>query len=473
MDQPIQERIDRLSALLLDLQPAQIDNIVQEAQQEALNEAKQIIKAALVQAILQRAVNHLAMSAADCAEQPAVAETLLPEPRSRSAANAGHDVQSGGLDDRAPLESTPVSEPRSRSEASAGHDVESGGPDDRAAIKREIEAIRRQLRANEERLAQPAAGNNGSAAAVDASGLDEGSVKDRSVPSAEETVAVQAGTSGTGYYVYCIVTGDPAQPLHDLPTAGIDTAYPVYVLSCYDLQAVVSRVSLDVFDQEQLESRLQDMDWVQEKAYIHQNVLDIVMTQRPLVPMRFCSIYRSEEGLREMLQAHRTDFVAALAKLVGCQEWAVKVFFEPKQLRTFTAQLSEPVQAFKAKMDAKSDGAAYFMEKQLENLIKEEAESVGDRATQTIHERLGTYARECHAGALQDKRITGRKETMTLNGAYLVDVSRLDVFKEELDMLRSEFGEAGVILDLSGPWPPYNFVMIGKLEEQSDAPIAG
>jgi hypothetical protein len=44
-----------------------------------------------------------------------------------------------------------------------------------------------------------------------------------------------------------------------------------------------------------------------------------------------------------------------------------------------------------------------------------------------------------------------------LNGAYLVprDTARLH---EVLAGLELEYGERGVSFELTGPWPPYNFV---------------
>jgi hypothetical protein len=45
---------------------------------------------------------------------------------------------------------------------------------------------------------------------------------------------------------------------------------------------------------------------------------------------------------------------------------------------------------------------------------------------------------------------------MVLNGAYLVaDRKR---FERELALDASERRESGVELELTGPWPPYNFV---------------
>ena len=47
---------------------------------------------------------------------------------------------------------------------------------------------------------------------------------------------------------------------------------------------------------------------------------------------------------------------------------------------------------------------------------------------------------------------------MILNGVYLVDREREDELRAALEELRSGHGDRGLVLELTGPWPAYNFV---------------
>ena len=47
---------------------------------------------------------------------------------------------------------------------------------------------------------------------------------------------------------------------------------------------------------------------------------------------------------------------------------------------------------------------------------------------------------------------------MFLNGAYLVAADRVRAFRAALDELEAEVGPKGAVYELTGPWPPYNFV---------------
>ena len=59
---------------------------------------------------------------------------------------------------------------------------------------------------------------------------------------------------------------------------------------------------------------------------------------------------------------------------------------------------------------------------------------------------------------LQRPEVSGRDGDMVLNGVYLVADEDHERFHAELEVLEAEFGSLGVELELTGPWPAYNFV---------------
>jgi hypothetical protein len=73
------------------------------------------------------------------------------------------------------------------------------------------------------------------------------------------------------------------------------------------------------------------------------------------------------------------------------------------------------------------------------------------------HERLAEAALAAKANRAQPSELSGRAEQMLLNGAYLVERgdSRIE---EAVRDLEQRYGERGVTYELTGPWPPYNFV---------------
>jgi hypothetical protein len=54
---------------------------------------------------------------------------------------------------------------------------------------------------------------------------------------------------------------------------------------------------------------------------------------------------------------------------------------------------------------------------------------------------------------------------MILNGAYLVRSGERERFTHALEALRNEHDRDGIVYELTGPWPPYNFVGEDEREE--------
>lgn len=288
------------------------------------------------------------------------------------------------------------------------------------------------------------------------------------------------------YYVYGVVPW----PLD------IDLAQPVYFLPFQDVAAIVRRVTLTEFGPAALETNLRDIRWMEAAVLAHQQVLDHIMERggwrvegeassalhasrstlhaaRPTpVPMKFCTIYRSEEGVRQALAGHHAELAAALARLAGKREWGVKMYCDGATLHRQiedphqgVALRSEQIRTLQAQMAGLSEGAAYFVKKKFETALAEEVESLCDEYAQRSHGCLAAFAvedpargAEAVANAPQDQRITGRPEVMILNGAYLVADERLEAFQAELARLAAEYSPLGFSCELTGPWAPYNFV---------------
>lgn len=391
--------VDRLIHRLITASDGRVTGIIQEARDEALAEVKSIIKEVLIPAMLEQALRELG-------------ET--------------------------------ESEPMPEDEAPAQPQEAATQPDE-ASVEKEIEAIKRKIAENERVLSQ-------------SQGF--GSSEEDAVPSHPAAVETpnQRMEEDYGYYVYAVVACDGDQPLGGLPTEGIDPAFPVYFMAYRSIQAVVSKVSLQEFGQEVLETNLNDMAWLETKVRTHQDVAETVSADRALVPLRFCTVYLTESRVQEALVERYDDFANALARLKGKQEWGVKVYCDGNSLMQRVRDVSDRVKELEAEMAQKPSGVAYFMKRKMEEVIAEEIERISDEYAQSGHDRLSHHAQESDIHPLQGKELTDRKEAMVLNGAYLVDEDDLAAFRAELRNLGVEHGDLGFTYELTGPWPPYSFV---------------
>jgi hypothetical protein len=215
-----------------------------------------------------------------------------------------------------------------------------------------------------------------------------------------------------------------------------------------DVAAVVSRVPLEEFGEVRLREHLGDMAWVEATARAHEGVLEETRAQATVIPMRMCTVYRSEDGVREMLRREAITLRQALDHLDGRTEMGVKLFADPGHAQPEAAP----------EVEGSGAGSAYMERRRRERDRAELAAQRLEEAAAQIHERLLACAVDGRLTPPQRPEVSGHRGEMILNGVYLVADDALESFRREVAGLGAEFGPAGLELELTGPWPAYNFV---------------
>ena len=275
------------------------------------------------------------------------------------------------------------------------------------------------------------------------------------LPSAQPTKARaprRASADGElAHYVYGVAwAGENAAP-EEMECVAEDR--PPFSIDHDRLTAIVSLVPLEEFGEEELHENLNDVAWLEQTARAHEAVLDAALASATVVPLRLCTIYRGEDQVREMLDREGPVFEDALHRLHGKTEWGVKVIAEPGALDRASA--SDEAAAQPGEL---SPGAAYMQGKSRKARAREDADRVAEEWADRVHGRVAAHAAEALLNPLQNPEVSGHTGEMLLNGVYLVDDAEEDAFRDEVTTLSREFAELGAAVELTGPWPPYNFV---------------
>jgi Gas vesicle synthesis protein GvpL/GvpF len=241
----------------------------------------------------------------------------------------------------------------------------------------------------------------------------------------------------TALYVYGVV---PAGTVLELSGAGVDSS-DVGVLTEGELGAIVGAVPLENFGEEPLRRNLEDRDWLERTAQAHEAVLERALGTTTVIPFRIATLYGAEPHLREFLAANREFLLELLEHFRGKVELGVKAYFDRATSDSGEAE----------------SGGEYLRRRQAEQEAARDADAFALDCARTSHERLATAALDARSNRPQASELSGRTEQMLLNGAYLVERgdSRLE---QALRKLEEHFGQRGVTYELTGPWPPYNFV---------------
>jgi hypothetical protein len=246
-----------------------------------------------------------------------------------------------------------------------------------------------------------------------------------------------------GLYLYGVTRSDQAHPPSGL--SGIDERYSIEPIVSGELGALVSQVPLDEYNQERLHERLGDMESVERLARRHEVVVEALAEDRPLIPVRLCSIYRTPSGVREMLSREASIMKATLAELGDRAEWGIKVFAASRR----EAPVTSPSAA---------TGADYLEGRRQARAGTAVREAELTAMVDEIHEAVSGVAHRSVILAPQRPEVTAHAGTMVLNTAYLVENSRREQLTELVARLQDRFRALGLQVVLTGPWPAYNFV---------------
>jgi hypothetical protein len=257
-------------------------------------------------------------------------------------------------------------------------------------------------------------------------------------------------------WAYCVLRARDASPA-GLPGVSAE-APPVERVQAGELVALVSRVPAAEFSEEPLRSNLNNLAWLERVARAHEAVLEDAFAAATIVPLRMCTLYQSTDSVRGMLERERAPLTESLTLLDGRQEWGVKVVVDPDKLADAARAGSNEAAAFEEELEAHSGGGAYMLRRRLERHVRELTGALAAEVADQVHARLADWATDAVTRPPQNRDLSGHEGEMLLNGAYLVEADRADGLRELVAELEERHRPLGARIELTGPWPPFNFV---------------
>jgi hypothetical protein len=230
-----------------------------------------------------------------------------------------------------------------------------------------------------------------------------------------------------------------------------------------DLQAIVSQVSLEEFGQVGLNERATDPQWIEQKVRAHDQVIKSAMaTGVAVIPCRFCTVLRDTEGVRRLLEVHRDEVRAKLTALCGRQEWGVKVHARPPY-----EVAREVAESMVGGNDSSTvvggrAGTAYLRRRKQEDELRGEVERATRAHAAACHEELAALTDDAVALPRRSRGngARGGPDEPVLNSAYLVPEACVERFHLAVAEMQERHKRFGLEFEVTGPWPPYNFVRL-------------
>jgi hypothetical protein len=232
-------------------------------------------------------------------------------------------------------------------------------------------------------------------------------------------------------------------------------AGPLQLFEFSGLAAVVRPVFLSDFTPAVVHERLQDASVLEETVRSHNRVIQAIHAAQAILPAKFGMVYaRTEDVVSALRPAHET-FLHQLARVDGCDEWAIHLFADPSAVRERIATASPDVLRLRSDRAAARPGRAYFIDQQISEVVQAGTE----QALLTMaHDAFDRLVNRAVAGQVNPLAPTADPagEVEILRATFLVARDHVDAFTAEVHAL-AQAGEQ-LRCETSGPWPPYSFV---------------
>lgn len=198
-----------------------------------------------------------------------------------------------------------------------------------------------------------------------------------------------------------------------------------------------------------------DLEWVAPRAIRHELVVEEAMERSPILPLTFGVIFSGEEALRRSMEGRLEKVAAFLDFVADRQEWSVKVYADEVALRRHVER-APAGQSLREEIPA-SPGARYLQRKRLDRALDSLAAEARAGMVEEIRQTLDGQGIERRELRPTPRKLSGRREEMVLHTALLPRLEEVDAFLERVRILAEDHRARGMIVEASGPWPPYHF----------------
>ena len=210
----------------------------------------------------------------------------------------------------------------------------------------------------------------------------------------------------------------------------------------------------------------QIQDKTQEHILKHEEVVEKLMESFTVLPVSFLTLFKREDDVLLTMQEYYSDFRENLDRLRNKVEFGIKIIWPGETIKNRIIEASKKFNAFATKngesaknfggnvtIPDNSPGKSFAKEKFERYKIDKKFAEEADRCIALLDDFFSRFAAEKKLEKL-------KSDNLLLNAYYLVEKEKQRDFKEAFERTRSTPGDLKFLL--SGPWPPYNFIVLTK-----------
>ena len=256
---------------------------------------------------------------------------------------------------------------------------------------------------------------------------------------APEIAEIRKNLNEPTFYMYGIVSTNQVVDSMFAGIEGLQERSVVYSLPCGNLTAIVSKLTDTAFSPYVIRKSMRDNGWLKDQVRHHAGVLSEAKGLMTIIPLRFGTVFSSENGIRRFVETQRSKMLDTLSRLQDKSEFGIRVVCDAERLLS-SAEFKGIVDQQKYSKDG-----GFSLDAIMANVARR------------IHAPLNDMASEAVSKGVPAAQ-TAENMIVALNSTYLVPVVGEKNFRARVTTLAQEMRNFGVTIEVSGPWPPYHFV---------------
>ncbi len=218
------------------------------------------------------------------------------------------------------------------------------------------------------------------------------------------------------------------------------------------LLAVLAEYDADQFVGEEARRDLADPLKVTSLALAHAEQVEQLFHQTAVLPVALGSLFSTPAGVEQLLRRNRETILQFLRRVADHQEWAVKAVIDAKIGKERFIESAVAAAQIDPQMSA---GARYFRERAIRRQAAGQFQSVLQQRRQQLRQPLSDWCTD-----VVDRPILPRDDGRQSVASWSLLVSSR--FQSEISAriaaMELSLADVEIVLELSGPWPPWSFV---------------
>jgi hypothetical protein len=234
--------------------------------------------------------------------------------------------------------------------------------------------------------------------------------------------------------------------LRDVP-AGLSKSRDTRVLDAGDgLWVVATSVPEVEYGEAALARGLQDLDWVGRRAMEHEGVVEHFLRAPAVLPMQLFTLFTSDDRAVSHVAGDRKRITRIFTRIERQVEWGLRLTWDEKAVRETIDRAHEQPATGTAFLSRKRD---------LLNVNRVQLSAARAEADR-LYRAMAREATDARRRKATEQAAPGSR--LLLDAAFLVPARKAGAFRAALRRNTKTLGRSGLVVSLTGPWPPYNFI---------------